>query len=169
MKNPQHFQSIFIQLENLAPTSLSYEVHTLPLDRLPALKDSARLVQGCYSLMISGQTVSPEAQWHQLDCEISLTDLASYLVPKHEDGVRIGSLGVNDGLPGEPGIKGVIQVKPAIMRDILDYFRFPLVLDERGQRRGNIVLRLDIGRGKLGGGGLAGDKYAIYRLALEDS
>lgn len=164
MSSSEQFQSIFIQIQDLRPTSLAYEVHTLPANKLNESNGSPRLIQGCYSLLIEGGSISSADNWDKQHCEITLTDLASYLVAPEQDGtIKIGSLGYEEG----GGIKGVIQVKPAILRDILDYFRFPLIIDESGQRKGNIVLRLDISRSATKR--IDGDKYAIYRLSLEDS
>ena len=158
-----NFHSIFMQVQDLRPTSLAYEIHTLAADKAYLGESKTRMVQGCYSLLIDGSSVSPDQQWDQLHCEITLTDLASYLVAPEADGAtKIGSLGVE----GDWGIKGIIQVKPAIMRDMLDYFRFLLVVDENGRRKGNIVMRLDISDEPVAR--VDGEKYLIYRLALED-
>lgn len=164
MANYDNFQSLFIQIQQLRPTSLSYEVHTLPVDKLELGSMSTRAVQGCYTLVLDGSSVAPEPRWHDLKCEIILTDLGSYLVEPGPDGnTRIGSL----ALEGDWGVKGMIQVKPAIMRDLLDYFRFPLVLDADGERDGAIVLRLDMSTETEED--ISGERYQIYRLALEDN
>ncbi len=164
MTSKDRFQSLFIQVQDLRPTSLAYEVHTLTEDKLQLKNGSTRMVQGCHSLSIEGNSISPVTKWNGLHCEIIMTDLASYLVPKDIDGVtKIGSLSIDNG----DNIKGIIQIKPAIMRDILDYFRFPLVVDGAGKRIGVTLMRLDISNDSINC--VDGEKYCIYRLSLEDN
>ncbi len=135
-----NYVSLFIHLQPYDAMKTTYEIHGLPKDTLGMNESMRTSVLGTYTFSLEGNSVSSEALFNDCHCEVTFSDAYNFSSKSHYQGdsFYLGTLSHQ-----RTKLQGLINVKPSIAREVLDYFRFLPAHDEYHKTR-ETILRLDL-------------------------
>ena len=155
-------QSVFVSVSGFYPHHVGYEIHSLSLEALEKQGGLGRAVQGAHTLNLEGNTIVSEEGYDSQPCDITFTDISTYDVnyDPDDDHAYIGSV----RLSKSERIKATVNIKPSILRDVLNFF-YNRPANDRYQLKRAVIVRLDISVDPCGEG--HNQRYKIFRIALE--
>lgn len=153
-------QSLFVTVVGFYPHHVGYEIHSLCLEGLGDQDTVGPGVHGSHTLNLEGKTLATEGG--DQPCNITITDIYTHGInyDPHDDHAYIGSVRLNS----KSRITATVNVRPSIMRDVLNFFYYRPA-DDHYQLKREVIVRLDISIDPYGEE--YNQRYNIIRIAFE--